>query len=96
MVGAEDHIVPWFMPQINNIRMLRPRILDFLDYPATALHVRTARITGGHTGRLGVLPEKGVVGVIEKPFGPDRIVQVIERFPVELLPTPPAPVTPKP
>lgn len=40
----------------------------------------------GKAARLGALPEKGVVSVIEKPFGQERIVEVIKRFAVELLP----------
>jgi len=39
----------------------------------------------GKAPRFGDLAEKGVVSVIEKPFGTDRIVEVIQNFPVELL-----------
>ena len=37
--------------------------------------------------RVQTLREKGVVSTLEKPFGQDRIVEVIDRFPVELVPT---------
>jgi excisionase family DNA binding protein len=40
----------------------------------------------GKGPRASTLAEKGIVGVFEKPFGQDRIVEVMNRFPVETMP----------
>jgi excisionase family DNA binding protein len=40
----------------------------------------------GNGTRAGVLAESGIVSVFEKPFGQDRIVEVMNRFPVETMP----------
>ena len=40
----------------------------------------------GKATRTSAMAEKGIVGVFEKPFGQDRIVGVMNRFPVETMP----------
>jgi len=44
-------------------------------------------VSRGRGIRIQTLREKGVVAALEKPFGQDRIVGVIDRFPVERVPT---------
>jgi response regulator of citrate/malate metabolism len=48
-------------------------------------------VSKGRGARIRTPLENGIVSVFEKPFGRDRIAEVVNRFPVE-----PAPVADKP
>ena len=71
------------------IEDVQPNLLDCLTSDARLPGVRV--IVGAPKGkatRIRASHENGVVSVIEKPFAQDRIVEVVNRFPVE--PAPPA------
>jgi excisionase family DNA binding protein len=65
----------------------QPDLLDYLLADARLPGVRLILgVSKGKSARIRV-PEHGVVSVIEKPFGRDRIVEVVNRFPVEPAPS---------
>ncbi|MBK5294233.1 MAG: hypothetical protein JJE04_21455 [Acidobacteriia bacterium] len=65
----------------------QPDLLDCLHADPRLPGVRIVlAVSKGKGGRISVPLEKAVVSAIEKPFGRDRIAEVVNRFPVELVP----------
>ena len=53
------------------------------DFPAWRIILAVPKSKGS---RASAMAERGIVSVFEKPFGQDRIVEVMNRFPVETMP----------
>jgi response regulator of citrate/malate metabolism len=70
----------------------QPDLLDCLIADPRLPGVRIIlAVSKGRGARIRAPLENGVVSAIEKPFGQDRIAEVVNRFPVE-----PVPVADKP
>ncbi len=62
-------------------------LLNCLASDPRAPGLKIILATGRRRGpRISISPKQGVVGVYEKPFGVGRIVEVVNRFPVEQAP----------